>query len=329
MKIGKVPADVLEELVISPLSGQNVRREEILVRPKTGEDCSLLDCGEEKLLISADPITGACEDIGFMALQVNCNDIAACGGEPVGIMLTVLLPPGTKREELEKISSGARKAAEELGIEIIGGHTEITDAVTRPVISGAVIGKTRKGKHIPAGGAKPGDCVIMTKWAALEGSAIIASEKQEKLNGKVAPEIIKKAQTFTDMISVLPESKIGFELGATAMHDTTEGGVLGALWELAEAAGLGLECYPEKIPVLPETREICAALNIDPLRLISSGSLLIAAKSSEKILLALKEAEINAAVIAEIKDAESGRTLVFDNRREELYPPDTDELYKI
>lgn len=163
--IGKLPPEILEKIVMEPMQASRVKREDVILRPKTGEDCSAVDLGGEYCILSTDPITGAAKDVGYLAVQINCNDIYSSGAEPMGVLLTVLLPPESEEALLEEMMSGAIRAAEERNIEILGGHTEVTDAVVKPVISAAVIGKTRNRKILSTGGAKAGQDVIMTKWA--------------------------------------------------------------------------------------------------------------------------------------------------------------------
>lgn len=152
--IGKLPPEILEKIVMEPMQASRVKREDVILRPKTGEDCSAVDLGGEYCILSTDPITGAAKDVGYLAVQINCNDIYSSGAEPMGVLLTVLLPPESEEALLEEMMSGAIRAAEERNIEILGGHTEVTDAVVKPVISAAVIGKTRNRKILSTGGCK-------------------------------------------------------------------------------------------------------------------------------------------------------------------------------
>ena len=222
--IGKLPPEILEKIVMEPMQASRVKREDVILRPKTGEDCSAVDLGGEYCILSTDPITGAAKDVGYLAVQINCNDIYSSGAEPMGVLLTVLLPPESEEALLEEMMSGAIRAAEEHNIEILGGHTEVTDAVVKPVISAAVIGKTRNRKILSTGGAKAGQDVIMTKWAGTEGTAILAKEWEEGLRQYLTEEELQNAQAMKAHLSVGKESEIAFAYGATAMHDATEGG---------------------------------------------------------------------------------------------------------
>ena len=324
-EIGKIPPEVLERIVMDPMRKSKLKRPDVLLRPKTGEDCSAVDLGGEYCILSTDPITGAAKDIGYLAVKINCNDVYSSGAEPVGLLVTILLPPESDEALLEEIMDGVMRAAEECGAEILGGHTEVTDVVVKPVISAAVIGKTRKKKIISTGGAEVGQDVVMTKWAGLEGTAILAKDFEEGLSKIIPWERLKEAQDMKAYLSVGKESEIAFEHGATAMHDATEGGILGAVWELAECSGKGVDVYLEKIPVKDVTKEIAEAMSVDLYRLISSGTMMIASFDGEGLVRKLEAACVEAAVIGRI--TESGKYLIKNGKREPLGEPQKDELY--
>lgn len=324
MNIGKLPNSLLEKIVIDPINNHSVNRKEVLLKPSIGEDCAALNLGENICLLSTDPITGAVADIGKLAVNINTNDIASSGGEPIGLMVTALLPASITEEEISHIITDLYKEAEKVNVAILGGHTEITDAVNKPVLSCTVVGKTNK--LIPSGGAKIGDSVIMTKYAAMEGTSIFASDKRDKLKG-IDSSIIEKAKNLGNSLSVIAEGRIGSELGANAMHDVTEGGILGACWEIADCSGLGIEVYEDKIPVLEETKIICNKLGVDYLRLISSGSMLIVCSNGDEMLSALKKAGIVASIIGKI--VEEGKWFISNGEKTVLGEPTSDELYKV
>lgn len=324
MNIGKLPNSLLEKIVIDPINNHSVNRKEVLLKPSIGEDCAALNLGENICLLSTDPITGAVADIGKLAVNINTNDIASSGGEPIGLMVTALLPASITEEEISHIITDLYKEAEKVNVAILGGHTEITDAVNKPVLSCTVVGKTNK--LIPSGGAKIGDSVIMTKYAAMEGTSIFASDKRDKLKG-IDSSIIEKAKNLGNSLSVIAEGRIGSELGANAMHDVTEGGILGACWEIADCSGVGIEVYEDKIPVLEETKIICNKLGVDYLRLISSGSMLIVCSNGDEMLSALKKAGIVASIIGKI--VEEGKWFISNGEKTVLGEPTSDELYKV
>lgn len=324
MNIGKLPNSLLEKIVIDPINNHSVNRKEVLLKPSIGEDCAALNLGENICLLSTDPITGAVADIGKLAVNINTNDIASSGGEPIGLMVTALLPASITEVEISHIITDLYKEAEKVNVAILGGHTEITDAVNKPVLSCTVVGKTNK--LIPSGGAKIGDSVIMTKYAAMEGTSIFASDKRDKLKG-IDSSIIEKAKNLGNSLSVIAEGRIGSELGANAMHDVTEGGILGACWEIADCSGVGIEVYEDKIPVLEETKIICNKLGVDYLRLISSGSMLIVCSNGDEMLSALKKAGIVASIIGKI--VEEGKWFISNGEKTVLGEPTSDELYKV
>lgn len=324
MKIGKLSNSLLESIIIEPINKNSVDRKEVLLKPSIGEDCAALDLGENICLLSTDPITGAIEDIGKLAININANDIASSGGEPIGIMVTALLPQSITEKEIAKIIEDLYSEARKIDIAILGGHTEITDAVNKPILSCTVIGKTKK--LISSGGAKAGDSVIMTKYAGLEGTAIFASDKAYLLKN-VDKRILEKAKTFGENLSVIKEGEVAVKAGANAMHDVTEGGILGACWEIANCSGLGIEIEVEKIPILKETRVICDELKVNPLKLISSGSMLIACRNYKKMLCELEKAGIFATKIGIM--TESGRYVIEKGKKYILSEPDVDELYKV
>jgi len=279
-----------------------------------------------------DPITGAVEHIGWLAVHINANDIATFGVEPAFFLSCILLPKKVNKKIVKKISVQMDKAAKELKIAIIGGHCEVTPGLSAPLVIGCAIGITEKGKYVTAGGAKPGDKLILTKTVGIEGTAILAMEKEKLLKEKLDPKIVDNAKNFYEKISVVKEAVIAFNTGSVnAMHDPTEGGLAGGIHEMADASNLGVKVYEEKIPVAKETLEICNFFEIDPLQLISSGALLIASQqgSTEKILEKLRKHGIKVHVIGEFLDSPSKRVLIRKDGKEiNLVRPESDHLWK-
>ncbi|MDR0852235.1 MAG: AIR synthase family protein [Clostridiales Family XIII bacterium] len=287
------------------------QRPEVLSGPEIGEDCAVLDFGSYECVVSTDPITAAIEMVGTLAIHVSCNDIASNGIEPIGVLLTVLLPPETSEIEIEKIMTQAADAAASLGVGIIGGHTEITDAVTKPIISSTAIGKGRAG-HVCRTKVRPGDHILVTKKLAMEGTGIIAAEHADALRGVLTEAEIAEAVSMLSEISVVKEGVLAGSIGVSAMHDITEGGVLGATWELCRLADLGAEIRRDVLPLAAVTEKICAHYGLDPLKLISSGSMMIIARpeASAKIMTALRDARVDVAQIGSIRDKADGIYLV-------------------
>lgn len=323
MRIGKLPNDVLDRLILEPIKKWGIHRSEVLTSPSVGEDCAAVKLGDDICILSTDPITGAAEGIGRLAVNINANDIASAGGEVIGLMVTTLLPADITEAEIAAITEELYKSANEAGIMILGGHTEVTDAVSRPVISCTAVG--RCGRFVSSGGARVGDKLIMTKYAAIEGTHIIYADNRSFWEDKLTEAEKAECESLADMLSVAAEGKAAAQAGASAMHDVTEGGILGACHEVSECAGLGVTVYEDKIPLLDASRRICSVCGINPLRLISSGSMLICAPDEDKMLSALEKEGIKATVIGEMTDGE--RLVCRNGKTEILAPPTSDELY--
>ena len=326
MKIGKVPESVLKRSVLRQI---HTKRKEVLLGAGVGEDCAAVKLAEDEVfVVSTDPVTGTATDIGNLAIHITLNDLASAGAEPVGVMLTILLPEGALEEDLKKIMGQMEVVCREANVQIMGGHTEVTRAVTQPLVNVCGIGKAKEGKLVSTAGARPGDDILVTKWIGLEGSSILAKEKEQELSARFSLSLIKKAQDFDQYLSVLPESALAVQFGVCAMHDVTEGGIFGALWELAESSGVGLEIDLKKIPVKQETIEICEFFGINPYELISSGCMLMAASDGTALARELEKNGIHAAIIGKAV-AGNGRVLLNEEERRFLEPPKTDELYKV
>jgi hydrogenase maturation factor len=319
MKLGKLDNDTLERLILDRFQKT---RPESFGAPRIGMDCAMLDFQGDLIVCSCDPITSAdAKHIGALSVHVNCNDAAAGGAEPVALLVTLLLPPSETEETVAMIAKDLQNAAVRAGVDIIGGHTEVTDAVTRVTTCTTVIARTPKAKMLS--GAKPGDEIVMTKWAGLEGTMLIAADRADRLLDLPA-ETIERARALSQHLSVVPESRIAMRHGAHAMHDVTEGGVLGAVWELAAQEHLGAVVDIDAIPILPETKAIADAVGLDPFRLMASGSMLIACENGAETVGALLDAGIHAAIIGHITE----REFRFADGSP-LDPPGPDELYRL
>lgn len=326
LKIGKVPEAVLKRSIIKQI---RTKREEILIGAGVGEDCAAIQLSDDEIFVtSTDPITGTSHDIGALSVHVTANDIASSGAEVIGVMLSVLLPEGTEEEELRAMMQQVEEVCSKLNIQTVGGHTEVTSVVNQPVITTTGIGKVRKDKLITTSGAKPGDDVVVTKWIGLEGTSIIAKEKEHQLIERFSPKFVETAKGFADMISVVEDAKLAVKAGVSAMHDVTEGGIFGALWEVAESSKTGLEINLLDIPLRQETVEICEEFGINPYGLISSGSMLITTPNGGDVVRNLTKAGINAAVIGKVTEG-NDRVLINGDEKRFLEPPKSDELYKI
>ena len=329
LPVGKLDTDLLKETVFSHILHL---RPEVMVRPGVGEDCATIDFGKYECVMSTDPITAAISEIGRLAIHITCNDIASNGVEPLGIMLAMMLPIGTTVGEIETIMMQAQEVASSLGVEIIGGHTEITPAVNRPVIVSTAIGRTLAGGSQKAENMRPGDIILMTKQAGLEGTGIIASDFADQLSEVLTAEEIAEAKGYMNLVSVVKEGVAAGNMGTPGMHDITEGGVLGAVWELSEISGVGVELEEDKIPVSEVTRKICDHFGINYLRLISSGCMMIIVHPDreEAVVEAIRNVGVDVTRIGRVMEQGAPRVLIGkDGVVREIDPPESDELYKV
>ena len=329
LEIGKLQPALLKQVVLSRLGADDPR---VLLGPQIGEDASVIDFGRKALVVHSDPITGAVENLGWLAVNVCANDIATRGVRPLWLLIVILLPEDTTCAQLKSLTTQIDEAAKKLGVAVVGGHSEITPSVNRPVVITTAIGETRKGKFVTTSGAKAGDHIIVTKGAAIEGTAILASELAKQLQSKIEAETLESAKQFIRMTSVVEDALTAIESGEVhAMHDATEGGIASGLQEIAWASNVGLVAYEEKIPISKETEAICKALHIDPLKTISSGALIISAgpKSAGKIVTTLKKRGIKSSIIGKATNKKDGAYILRkDDTRLDLSKPVKEELWK-
>ncbi|MGX8796088.1 AIR synthase family protein [Fusibacter sp. JL298sf-3] len=332
MKVGKLKNDVLEEIVLGEIKKV---RTDVLIGPSVGEDCAAVAFGDLACVLTTDPITGSTSNLGRLAVHICVNDIASSGAEPIGIMLTLLFPEETEESQIQGVLREANEAANKLGIEILGGHTEVTSAVTKPVASATAIGRVFHSHLIKTGGAQTGDMIYLTKHPGLEGTSILATDFEAELTGVLSKRALESAKALVNDISVLSEGRIGAQIGVSAMHDATEGGVLGAIYELCDASGKGCRVFNKKFEILPETQMICEHFHIDPLKLISSGVMVFTvapdkAASLEKALLSAEIPYSRVGLITE--DLEKHIVYGEDSVTEiveVIQMPDADELYRV
>jgi len=326
---GKVSTEVLQKIVFKNLGA---KRDDVVLSPSIGEDAAIVQAGNQVLAVSSDPITGAEEWLGWLAVHVNANDVATRGVQPRWFNSIILLPKNSTTERIEKICTQMNKAATQLGVAIIGGHCEVTPGIDHPIVTGCAIGVAEDGKYVTSGGANIGDSIILTKGTGIEGTAILASDRRAEILQVFDENFVQKAENFFEKISVVKDAITAFRTGGvSAMHDPTEGGVAGGLHELADAANVGFNVYEEKILVPEETRKICAHFDVDPLQLISSGSLLVIAEKekTDEILDNLSRNCVQASVIGEVTEQVSGRNLVTKTgKKTELVRPVNDHLWK-
>lgn len=314
LKCGKLPHHLLEKL----LKIINTQDKEILLGPRVGEDSAVVRWRRNLLVATSDPITFASELLGWYTVMVNANDIVVIGAKPRYILVTLLLPPGCSPTLPFDIMQQVEEAAKTLSVKVIGGHTEVTPGLDRPIAVGTMLGETNKVIY-PS--ANEGDIIGLTKGIAIEGTALLAREfPQLLLSVGIEKEMIEKAKNliFQPGISVVKEALLLRDY-VSSMHDPTEGGLATALYELCLANDKGALIYEEAIPVLPECEIFCEKLGLNPLGLIASGALLFTlpeekAKIAER---ALQKEGIGFWKIGEIRDKDFGIKL---ERNGELLP---------
>ncbi len=327
LKVGKLDNDILEKIVFGNIK---YRSGDVIKRAGLGEDCAVMDFGEYDCIVSTDPITATPNEIGKLAVYISCNDIASNGIEPFALTMSVLLPEGTCEKEVELIMKQAGEAAMDLEVEIVGGHTEITTAVVRPVIVSTVFGKSLRGESQTCDLMSEGDLICVTKDLALEGTAIIVGDHEDIMREVLSEDEIKQAKTFMDSISVVKDGVLAGSIGTHGMHDVTEGGILGAVWEMCMNSKLGARIYESRIPLTDITKKVMKYLDVDPLKMISSGSMVMAISKDkeEDMKVAFKDVGINFNVIGEIVNEGEGITLESADGISPVLPPQSDEIYR-
>jgi hydrogenase maturation factor len=326
--VGKLPVKILQDYLKKiPIKDKNV-----LIGPMVGEDAAAIRIGNQVLLFKTDPITFATDDISHYLIAVNANDIATMGGIPKYMLATMLLPEAaTTKKLIDGILAGLIRACKKSGITLVGGHTEITYDLKRPVAIGFLVGICPGGKIIKTSGAKPGDCILISKGIPIEATSLLAREMPHMLD--LNKRLLKKAKNLIHNpgISIVKEAKLAIEQGGvTAMHDPTEGGLATGLLELALASQCGLEVYMEKIPVIDLALKILPRFNIDPMGAIASGALIVCCKekSAKKIIKAWEINNIPGAIIGRIT---KGPNLVLyeKGRKRKLPRFEQDEIAKV
>ncbi|HIQ21909.1 MAG TPA: hydrogenase expression/formation protein [Planctomycetes bacterium] len=306
--VGKLPAELLQSLLDRYVPSDP----RVIVGPGIGQDAAVIDMGDRYLVAKTDPITFATDQIGWYAVNINANDVACCGARPRWFLATLLLPDGQTTAELaESIFGQLSEACRQLGVALCGGHTEIAYDLSRPIVVGQMLGEVAPDRYLTTAGARVGDVLILTKGIAVEGTAIMAREKRPELGDVLsAGELDRCARLLREPgISVVREAQLAQEAGGVhALHDPTEGGLATGLWELAQAAGVGVVLDRDRVPLLEACQRLCDHLGLDPLGLIASGALLIAAEAEcgPTIIKRLESAGVTAAIIGRVVPPEEG-----------------------
>jgi len=328
---GKLPAADLASLLA------RLRRDDprLVVGPRPGEDAAVIDFGDRALVVATDPVTFATDRIGSYAVHVNANDVAVLGARPRWFFAVLLLPETSATAAMaDAIMADVLSACDALGATVAGGHTEITVGLDRPIVVGQMLGEVATSGLVSKARLAPGDVLLLTRGAAIEGTAILALERRAALAGRVPDRLLDRAAGLLEEPGI---SVVDAALAAAAaadvhgLHDPTEGGVLAGLAEMATAAGRGLRAFGDRIPILPETAAICQALDLDPLALIASGALLVGAAPGDAptIVAALAAHGVPAAAVAEVRPAAEGLTIERAGRVSPLEPPARDEIARL
>jgi len=332
LPVGKLAPDFLESLFAS----YHIDDPAVIIGPKVGEDAAIIDMGDSYLVAKTDPITFATDEIGWYLVCVNGNDIATMGARPRWLLVTLLLPDGKATEAMVKnIFAQITAACEHFNITLCGGHTEITYGLDRPIAVGQMLGSVDKDRLITNSGIQLGDDILLTKGIAVEATSLIARERGEMLlNRGYSSEYIAVARQYLKQpgISVIEEAMVASRVGGVhAMHDPTEGGLATGLHELARCSDVGLIVWPERINILPECRDLCREFDLDPMGVIASGALIIAADPSfsSQIIDALDCDSVHCSIIGRVVGKEQG--IFFEDKAGKRPTPvfETDEITKI
>ena len=329
LKIGKIEPVILGKL-ISDYTHKDGR---VLVGAEIGEDAAVIDMGSTCLVAKTDPITHVTAELGHYAVNINANDIAAMGGTPMWFLATILMPEASTAEEIETIFSQLSESCKALGVSYCGGHTELTRSVHHPVVIGQMLGEVQRDNIKPTSGSCQGDDLIMTKWSAIEATAIMALEKEKELREYLDHKLLTRAKNYLydPGISVMREARVVSSMkNVHALHDPTEGGILTGIYEMAKASDLGVEVHYEKIPVSEETRILCEAYDVDPLGTFASGALLITVSpsASKDVIDRLAAERITATRIGNMNPKDKGMRLIKKGKNLPLPVYHQDELSK-
>ncbi|MFP6636108.1 MAG: AIR synthase family protein [Dehalococcoidia bacterium] len=312
MEVGKFPASLLERI----LAKVDISDPRVVVGPRAGEDTAVLQTSGSLLVAKSDPVTFATDQIGWYAVQVNANDVACTGGTPKWFLATLLVPERFTEDEAEAVFDQILEACRSIDVSLVGGHSEVTYGIDRPIIMGTMLGEVEQDKLILTGGAQEGDSIVVTKGIAIEGTALLAREKASQLlQAGMSQEEIDKAASLLSVpgISVLNDARVACASSQVhSLHDVTEGGLVTGLREVAKASGLGLAIEESSVPILSECQEVCEALGLDPLGLLASGALLITLPTADipGLLTALEGEGINGFEIGTMIEAAEGLQMV-------------------
>ena len=326
MKVGKISEVALKRAVLKQL---HTKREEVLFGGAVGEDCAAVKTEKGKaMVLSSNPVIGTGKLQGALAIYSAVNNLAASGAEAIGVMITLLLPEGFQESRLTELSNEIAQVCQELQIEVMGGHTEVTTTVLEPVFSVVAVGKAEENHLLRAKDAKAGQEIVMSKWIGMEGSVAIAAAKEGELKERFPKAMIDQIKAMLPNCCAAAEAALALKSGVSAMHDVSSGGIYGALYELSEAAGVGLEIDLRAIPIKQETVEICEYLGLNPYYLKSGGSMLMVCDHGQELVRILEKEGIHAAVIGKTT-SERSKAVINEGEVSYLERPKADELLKV
>lgn len=323
MRQGKISENVLKRSVLKKIK---THRKEVVSGAGIGKDCAILAFGEEEAVLSVTPVTAPAAELSRYAIPMALNNVAVSGAEPVGVMLSILLPEETEEAELQRIMEQAEEVCSAWHVEIMGGHTEVTPAVTKPVMTVTGVGKKEAARAGFPQGIKANQEIVVSKWIGLEGTARLAKEHKEELCTRYPVRMIEEAAAYDKYLSVIPEAATAMKSGVCGMHDVSRGGIFGALWEMASGAGVGLEIDLKKLPVKQETIEICEFFELNPYELLSGGCLIMATEDGNGLVAALAREEIPAVIVGRTTEG-NDRILYNEDEKRYLDMPKTDQIY--
>lgn len=321
MRIGKLSETVLKRSVIRQIRSKRI---EVMDGAGVGRDCAILAFGEgaRTAVCVQEAVIHRMDDMGLL-INHGMNSLAAAGASPAVVTLALLLPEAMEESELRELMAEVEGVCKGLDLQIAGGHTAVSGAVSQPVASITAYGALEKKLK----GAVPGQDIVLSKWIGLEGTSLLAEENRAGLLTRYPEYLVEEARRFREYISVIPEAELARQAGVSDMHDASEGGVFAALWELAERAGVGLTIDLKKLPIRQETVEVCEYLELNPYELLSGGCLVMVSEDGPGLVHVLAEAGIPARVVGSITEG-NDRLILNDGEARYMDRPKTDEIYK-
>lgn len=325
MKFGKISDSILKRSVLKQIK---FKRNEVISGAGVGEDCAIFSYKEEEMMVSCmqEGVVGTPKDMEHLVIKC-ANNLATGGAEPVALMITYLLPERATEEKLKKLMEAASLTAKNLSMQIAGGQTSVSPYVSQKLAVVTGYGKVAKGDYGITKGARPGQEIVVSKWIGLEGTAILADRKKQQLLTRYPAHLVEEAEGFDRYLSILPEAMIAVRSGVKVLHDVSEGGIMAALWELADSSGVGLQVDLKKLPIRQETVEVCEFCNANPYELLGGGSLLMVTDEGDALVEALQEVGIPAVVVGRITDS-NDRIIMNEDEKRYLDKPKMDEIHR-